>query len=99
MARRSIRSLIMAAAPGCGDRFHTSLSDLARVQKRVNAAGDTAGVKERRVRQAGPPPLPFALTVGVTGHRLEAIPAAMRADVERRLADALARIEAESLEL
>ena len=60
-----------------------------RVQKRVNAAGDISRCKERRVRQAGPPPLPFALTVGVTGHRLEAIPAAMRADVEARIAEAL----------
>ena len=46
--------------------------------------------------RAGPPRLPFALTVGVTGHRLEAIPAAERAGVEARIADVLARIEAEA---
>ena len=49
-----------------------------------------------RVRKSGPPPLPFALTVGVTGHRLEAIPAAMRADVEARIAGALEQLEAEA---
>lgn len=48
---------------------------------------------------AGPPPLPFALTVGVTGHRLEAIPAAKRAGVEARIARALEEIEAEALAL
>ena len=48
---------------------------------------------------AGPPPLPFALTVGVTGHRLEAIPAAQRAGVGNRIAAALAAIEAEALAL
>ena len=47
----------------------------------------------------GPPPLPFALTVGVTGHRLEAIPAEQRAIVERRIAAALDQIEAEALAL
>ena len=46
--------------------------------------------------RAGPPRLPFALTVGVTGHRLEAIPAAERAGVEARIADVLAQIEAEA---
>jgi len=51
----------------------------------------------RRGASAGPPPLPFALTVGVTGHRLEAIPAAQRASVQARIADALERIEAEAL--
>ena len=48
---------------------------------------------------AGPPRLPFALTVGVTGHRLEAIPAAERSGVEARIAEALARIEAEAMAL
>ena len=46
--------------------------------------------------RAGPPRLPFALTVGVTGHRLEAIPAAERAGVEARIADVLTQIEAEA---
>jgi hypothetical protein len=50
-------------------------------------------------RGPGPPPLPFALTVGVTGHRLEAIPAAQREGVERRIAEALAAIETEALAL
>jgi hypothetical protein len=44
--------------------------------------------------RAGPPRLPFALTVGVTGHRLERIPAAQRAGVRARIAEALERIEA-----
>lgn len=39
-------------------------------------------------------PLPFALTVGVTGHRLEAIPAAQRAGVEARIAQVLELVEA-----
>src|SRR5205814_1378452 len=43
--------------------------------------------------------LPFALTVGVTGHRLEAIPAAQLAGVGKRIAAALAAIEAEALAL
>ena len=49
--------------------------------------------------QAGPPRLPFALTVGVTGHRLEAIPAAKRADVEARIAAALELIQTEAAAL
>jgi hypothetical protein len=50
-------------------------------------------------RRVGPPPLPFALTVGITGHRLEAIPAAQRAGVEHRIAATLERIEQEALAL
>jgi hypothetical protein len=65
----------------------------------VNAAPDIATVTRGRVRQSGPPRLPFALTVGVTGHRLEAIPEAQRADVEGRIAGALERIELEALAL
>jgi hypothetical protein len=41
------------------------------------------------------PRLPFALTVGITGHRLEAIPAAKRADVAGQIAFVLEQIEAE----
>lgn len=52
-----------------------------------------------RQASSGPPPLPFALTVGVTGHRLEAIPAVRRAAVERRIAEALERIEIQALAL
>ena len=48
---------------------------------------------------SSPPPLPFALTVGVTGHRLEAIPAEQRSGAEARIADVLAQIEAEALAL
>ncbi len=48
---------------------------------------------------SSPPRLPFALTVGVTGHRLEAIPAAERAGLEARIAEALERIEAQALVL
>jgi len=44
----------------------------------------------------GPPPLPFALAVGVTGHRLEAIPPEMRAGVEARIAETLEAIEVEA---
>ncbi|HJS40383.1 MAG TPA: hypothetical protein VJ763_03175, partial [Sphingomicrobium sp.] len=65
----------------------------------MNAAPDIATVTRGRVRQSGPPRLPFALTVGVTGHRLEAIPEAQRADVEGRIAGALERIELEALAL
>ena len=56
-------------------------------------------MNEERARRAGPPRLPFALTVGVTGHRLEAIPAARRDDVQRRIGEALDLIEAEALAL
>ena len=48
---------------------------------------------------AGPPLLPFALTVGITGHRLEAIPAAERDSVQARIAAALELIEAQALAL
>jgi hypothetical protein len=48
---------------------------------------------------AGPPNLPFALTIGITGHRLEAIPAAKRANVERRIAEVLRQIEVAALVL
>ncbi len=48
---------------------------------------------------SAPPRLPFALTVGVTGHRLEAIPEAARADVQARIAAALEQIEAEACSL
>ena len=47
----------------------------------------------------GPPRLPFALTVGVTGHRLEAIPAERRAAVEDRVGQALDLIEAQARSL
>ena len=58
------------------------------------------GVRNRSGKAAaGPPRLPFALTVGVTGHRLEAIPAAKRADVEARIAAALEMVEVEALAL
>jgi hypothetical protein len=50
-------------------------------------------------RGSGPPRLPFALTVGVTGHRLEAIPAAQRKGVETRIAEALGQIETEAVAL
>lgn len=50
-------------------------------------------------QRGGPPRLPFALTVGVTGHRLEAIPAGQRDGVRRRIGEALERIEAESVAL
>src|SRR4030095_12439696 len=49
--------------------------------------------------KSGPPRLPFALTVGVTGHRLEAIPAAKREGVKARVAEARERIEAEASSL
>ena len=48
---------------------------------------------------AGPPRLPFALSVGVTGHRLEAIPEARRQAVAARLAEALEQIEQEATAL
>ena len=53
----------------------------------------------KHARGPGPPRLPFALTVGVTGHRLEAIPAAQRNGVEARIAAALEQIEAEARSL
>jgi hypothetical protein len=40
-----------------------------------------------------PPRIPFALTVGVTGHRLDAIPAEARGPLEARIAEAMALIE------
>ena len=48
---------------------------------------------------SSPPRLPFALSVGVTGHRLEAIPEARRNAVEARLAEALERIEQAAIAL
>ena len=39
------------------------------------------------------PRIPFALTVGVTGHRLDAIPAEARGPLEARIAEALALLE------
>lgn len=65
----------------------------------MNAGADIATGTRGRVRQPGPPPLPFALTVGVTGHRLEAIPEADRNRVESRIAEALERLETEALAL
>ena len=40
-----------------------------------------------------PPPIPFALTVGVTGHRLDAIPSEARGPLEARIAEALSLLE------
>lgn len=65
----------------------------------MNDAGNTLSQRDRRAVRAGPPRLPFALTVGVTGHRLEAIPAVKRAGLEARLAEVLERLEAEALSL
>jgi hypothetical protein len=44
----------------------------------------------------GPPRLPFALTVGVTGHRLDALPADVRDRLCERVAAALRMLEAEA---
>ena len=60
----------------------------------MTAEPDHLALSAVKAARPGPPPLPFALTVGVTGHRLEAIPAAMRKDVETRIAAALGQIEA-----
>ena len=46
-----------------------------------------------------PPRLPFALTVGITGHRLEAIPPGSRAAVATQIASVLEQIEAEARSL
>ena len=43
-----------------------------------------------------PPRLPFALTVGVTGHRLGALPVERRGAVDQAIRDALALIEQEA---
>jgi hypothetical protein len=58
------------------------------------ARPDAASGVEAQPRH--PPLVPFALTVGVTGHRLEAIPAGRRAAVEARIAAVLEQIEAEA---
>ncbi|MCW3797648.1 DUF4231 domain-containing protein [Sphingomonas sp. BN140010] len=46
---------------------------------------------------SGPPAVPFALTVGITGHRAEALPAA--AAVEARVAAVLERLERAAFDL
>ena len=60
---------------------------------------DDARMIQRGGRRAAPPALPFSLAVGVTGHRLEAIPAEQRAGVETRIATVLEAIEAGALAL
>jgi len=87
----------MVATTGDPLRRYPKRREWPRVLSRVIAFADSE--TKRRVRQPGPPPLPFALTVGVTGHRLEAIPATQRAGLAARIAQALKQIETEALAL
>src|SRR6476661_3871543 len=96
-SRRSTRLSIMVATTGDPLRRYPKRREWPRVLSRVIAFADSE--TKRRVRQPGPPPLPFALTVGVTGHRLEAIPATQRAGLAARIAQALKQIETEALAL
>ena len=53
-------------------------------------------MSDSSIRSSAPPRLPFALTVGVTGHRLGAIPHERRAAIDDAIRDALALIEDEA---
>ena len=54
----------------------------------------------RRIGRPGPPPVPFVLAVGVTGHRADVLPGGQRADAARRaFATSLERIEQSGREL
>ncbi len=46
-----------------------------------------------RVRQSGPPPVPFVLCVGVTGHRADVLPEASVPVLRERVRDVLQQIE------
>jgi hypothetical protein len=64
----------------------------------VNAVTQRDETSER-VRQPDPPPLPFVLAVGVTGHRAEVLPDASVPILRDRIRDALERIEAAGRDL
>ncbi len=65
----------------------------------MNEASHETGVNQRRARPTGPPRLPFALTVGVTGHRLDALPVEAQARLCERVAAALRLLETEAIGL
>ena len=52
-------------------------------------APDTTG----RLRRSGPPPVPFVLAVGITGHRADVLPAGSVPILQSRIRDVLERIE------
>ena len=53
------------------------------------AASDAIG----RLRRPGPPPVPFVLAVGITGHRADVLPARSIPILKSRIRDVLERIE------
>src|SRR5690348_5717544 len=55
-------------------RSSTTVATTNRVQTRVNAITEVTETGKRG-RQPGPPPVPFVLAVGVTGHRADLLPA------------------------
>jgi hypothetical protein len=61
-------------------------------------SGDRVGAKEAPV-SSGPPRPPFIFSVGITGHRIEAIPADMLAGLGERLREILGLIERSALAL
>jgi hypothetical protein len=72
----------MAGAIGSNDDVRTD----------VNAFGELAEAGERLVR-SGPPPVPFVLAVGVTGHRAEVLPEGSVPVLHDRVRDVLRQIE------
>src|SRR5690349_15635268 len=52
-------------------------------------ASDTNG----RLRRSGPPPVPFVLAVGITGHRADVLPAGSVPALRSRIRDVLVSIE------
>ena len=52
-----------------------------------------------RARQSGPPPVPFVLCVGVTGHRADVLPEGSVPVLRERVRDVLQRIEESGREL
>ena len=55
----------------------------------MNAPEPQLSTSESAPAASGPPRLPFVLSVGVTGHRKEALPAATCADLKERIRSAL----------
>src|SRR5438552_1486776 len=53
----------------------------------------SATEKKERVRQPGPPPVPFVLCVGVTGHRADMLPAGSVPALRTRIRDVLSLLE------
>ena len=59
----------------------------------MNAIADASELRGLRASTSGPPPVPFVLAVGITGHRADVLPDGSIPVLQSRIRDVLERIE------